>query len=173
MDSLHAMGFYVSAALSVAGGLSVAFLTNRSRRALALAVAGVGVAGMYTSLAAAFAGLIALVSFAGCAALLAAPGYRIQETAASLRWRQIGAVAAAALFVALAYAAFRGHFAAGWTGYAPLTGDAALAGDGLGATQVGRLLFTHDALATDAVGALILAALVGATAIWRARERRP
>ena len=38
MDSLHAIGFYVSAALSVAGGLSVAFLADRSRRGLALAV---------------------------------------------------------------------------------------------------------------------------------------
>src|ERR1700730_3222494 len=102
MDSLHAMGFYVSAALSVAGGLSVAFLGNRSRRALALAIAGVGVAGMYTSLSAAFAGLIALVCFAGCAGLLAGPGYRILETTASVRWRQVGAVAAAGLFAALA-----------------------------------------------------------------------
>jgi NADH-quinone oxidoreductase subunit J len=172
MDSLHAMGFYVSAAMSVAGGLSVAFLSNRSRRALALAIAGVGVAGIYTSLSAAFAGLIALVSFAGCAALLAGPGYRVVETAVSVRWRQIGAVAAAVLFAALAYAAFHGRFAdAGWTGYAPLS---ASAGNGFGTTQgVGRLLFTHDALATEAVGALILAALVGATAAWRARERRP
>jgi NADH:ubiquinone oxidoreductase subunit 6 (subunit J) len=171
MDSLHAMGFYVSAALSVAGGLSVAFLTNRSRRALALAIAGVGVAGMYASLSAAVAGLIALVCFAGCAAALAGPGYRILETTASVRWRQVGAVAAAGLFAALAYAAFHGRFAdAGWTGYAPLS---ELVGDGVGATQVGWQLFTHEALATDAVGALILVALVGATAAWRTRDRRP
>jgi hypothetical protein len=38
---------------------------------------------------------------------------------------------------------------------------------------VGRLLFTHDALSADAVGALVLVALVGATAVWRGRERRP
>jgi hypothetical protein len=35
---------------------------------------------------------------------------------------------------------------------------------------VARLLFAHDALATDAVGALVLAALVGAAIAWR-RER--
>jgi NADH:ubiquinone oxidoreductase subunit 6 (subunit J) len=34
---------------------------------------------------------------------------------------------------------------------------------------VGRLLFAHDALATEAVGALIVVALVGATAAWRGR----
>jgi hypothetical protein len=38
---------------------------------------------------------------------------------------------------------------------------------------VGWQLFTHEALATDAVGALILVALVGATAAWRTRDRRP
>ena len=42
MDSIHAIGFYVSAALAVAGGLSVAFLSNRSRRGLSLAVAIAG-----------------------------------------------------------------------------------------------------------------------------------
>ena len=78
-----------------------------------------------------------------------------------------GAVGAAALFAVLAYAAFRGHFAAGWTGYAPLTADS-----GFGFTQVGRQLFTHDALSTDAVGALMLVMLVGAAAVWRGRERR-
>ncbi len=162
MDSLHAIGFYVSAAVSVAGGLSVAFLSDRSRRAAALGAAGVGVAGIYASLSAAFAGGIALVCFAGCAALLAGPGYRIVELEVSGRWRQIGAVAAAGLFLVLAYAAFRGHFA-----------NVTFAGGSMEAGSVGRLLFTHDALAADAVGVLVLVALVGATAAWRARERRP
>ncbi|HEV2033299.1 MAG TPA: NADH-quinone oxidoreductase subunit J [Candidatus Dormibacteraeota bacterium] len=161
MDSLHAIGFYVSAALSVAGGLSVAFLPDRSRRALALGASGIGVAGIYASLSAAFAGVIALVCFAGCAALLAGPGYRIVELHSSGRWRQAGALAAAALFALLAYSAFRGHFA-----------NATFLGGSIAAAPVGRLLFTHDALAAEAVGALILVALVGATAAWRARERK-
>jgi NADH:ubiquinone oxidoreductase subunit 6 (subunit J) len=172
MDSLHAIGFYMSAGLSVAGGLAVAFLQGRGRRALGLAVAGVGVAGIYTSLAAGFAGVVALVSFAGCAVLLAGPSYRVVEPAVSGRWRQIGALAAAVLFAALAWSAFRGSFTVPWTGYAPLS-PGSLAGDGFGATQVGRLLFTHDAMSADAIGALVLVALVGATAVWRGRERRP
>ena len=177
MDSLHAIGFYVSAALSVAGGLSVAFLPDRTRRALALAVAGIGVAGIYAALSAAFVGLLALVSFAGCAALLAGPGYRAIESAVGQRWRQVGAVAAAALFAILAYAAFRGRFANAWTGYVPLTEKTyqshMFGGDGFGAAQLGKQLFTRDALATEAIGTLVLVALVGATAAWRARERRP
>jgi NADH-quinone oxidoreductase subunit J len=167
MDSLHAIGFYMSAGLSVAGGLAVAFLQGRGRRGFALAVAGVGVAGIYTSLSAGLVGVVALISFAGCALLLAGPSYRVLEPAVSGRWRQIGALAAAALFVALAWAAFRGNFAA-VNGYA-----VGLGGDGFGATQVGRQLFTRDALSADAIGALVLVALVGATAVWRGRERRP
>lgn len=169
MDSLHAIGFYMSAGLSVAGGLAVAFLPSRGRRAVALAVAGVGVAGLYTSLSAGFAGVVALISFAGCALLLAGPSYRAIQPAVSGRWRQIGAVASAALFAALAWSAFRGNFAATFTGYSPIT----LGGDGLATTQVGRQLFTHNAVSTVAVGALVLVALVGATAVWRGRERRP
>src|SRR6202521_5389177 len=118
MDSLHAIGLYVSAGVSVAGGLAVAFLPGRGRRAVALAVAGVGVAGIYTSLSAGFAAIVALVSFAGCAVLLGEPAYRAIEPAVSVRWRQVGAIAAAGLFAILAWSAFRGNFAAPWTGYA-------------------------------------------------------
>src|SRR2546426_11581631 len=93
MDSLHAIGFYVSAALSVAGGLSVAFLADRSRRGLALAVVAIGVAGIYLSLSAGFAAIVALVCFGGCAVLLAGSTYRAVEpaTGGALRPRGGGA----------------------------------------------------------------------------------
>jgi NADH:ubiquinone oxidoreductase subunit 6 (subunit J) len=156
MDSLHTIGFYVSAALAVIGGLLVAFLSNRLRRAGALAVAGLGVAGIYLSLSAGVAALAALVCFGGSALLLARRDYRTIEAAVSSRWRQAGAVGAAALFAILAYSAFRGSFAH------------SVSMDG---TPVGALLFTHDAPATLAVGGLVLVGLVGATAAWRARDR--
>ena len=38
MDSLHTIGFYVSAAISIGGGLLVAFLPGRGSRGVALAV---------------------------------------------------------------------------------------------------------------------------------------
>ena len=57
MDSLHAIGFYVSAAISVGGGLALAFLPGRGSRGVALAAAGLGIAGLYLSLSAGFAGL--------------------------------------------------------------------------------------------------------------------
>jgi NADH:ubiquinone oxidoreductase subunit 6 (subunit J) len=160
MDSLHAIGFYVSAAVSVAGGLSIAFLPDRSRRGLFLAVVAIGVAGIDLSLSAGFAAIVALVCYGGCALLLAGSTYRGFEPPVGDRWRQVGAVGAAALVVVLAYAAFRGEFA-----------HATYFGGSFGIAAMGRLLFAHDALATEAIAALTLVALVGANAARRARDR--
>jgi NADH:ubiquinone oxidoreductase subunit 6 (subunit J) len=160
MDSLHAIGFYVSAALSVAGGLSVAFLTDRSRRGLSFAVVAIGVAGIYLSLSAGFAAIVALACYGGCALLLAGSTYRGIETAVNNRWRQVGAVAAAGLMAVLAYAAFRGHFF-----------REVFFGGPIGTAALGRRFFDHDGLATVAVASVVLVALVGATVAWRARER--
>ena len=160
MDSLHAIGFYVSAAVSLGGGLLVAFLPGRGSRGLAVAIAGAGIVGLYASLSAGFAGLVALVCYAGCALLLAAPQYRVIDTVVGGLWRQAGALAAGGLFAILAYAAWRGDFAHA----TPFNFGA------IGSAAVGRLLFAHDALATEAVGALVLVALVGATAVWRGRD---
>jgi NADH:ubiquinone oxidoreductase subunit 6 (subunit J) len=160
MDSPHAIGFYASSALALGAGLLVALLEDRARRALALAASGLGVAGVYTSLSAGFAAVLVLVSFAGCAVLVGRPDYRAFEEATEAAWRQLTAVAAALLFAGLAYAAYRGSFA-----------QVTFNGGPFGAAAVGRLLLTHDALATEAVGALVLAALAGLTAAWRLRER--
>ena len=170
MDSLHAIGFYVSAAISVGGGLAVAFLPGRGSRGAALAVVGLGIAGLYVSLYAGFTALVALVCYAGCALLVATPQYRAVETVVAgepggLRadhlWRQAGALGASGLFAVLAYAAWRGGFAHQTFFYL----------GGLNTASLGRLLFGHDAMSTVAVGAMILVALVGATAAWRVRER--
>ena len=60
MDSLHAIGFYVSSGVSLAGALGVALLPLRDQRGVALGVAGIGLAGLYLSLSAGFAALVAL-----------------------------------------------------------------------------------------------------------------
>jgi len=159
MDSLHAIGFYVSAALAGVGGLGLAFARRHQRRALALALVGLGTAGAYLSLSAGFAAVIALLCYAACAMLIARPDYRTVEQAVSAVWRQVGAIGAALLFVALAYAAFRGDFV-----------HATFYGGPFGSLSLARLMFAHDALATEAVAGLVLVSLVGAAAAWR-RER--
>ena len=159
MDSLHAIGFYVSAALAGVGGILLAFLHGHWHRGLALGAFGLGVAGIYMSLSAGFAAIVVLVCYIGCALLVARPDYRTVEQAARGLWRQIGAVGAALLVVALAYAAFRGRFA-----------HATFYGGPFNSVSVARLLFAHDALATEAVAGVALIAMVGAAIAWR-RER--
>jgi NADH:ubiquinone oxidoreductase subunit 6 (subunit J) len=160
MDSLHAIGFYVSSGVSVIGGLGVALLGGRGLRGVFLAVCGAGLAGIYISLGAGFAAIVALVCYLGCAALVAGPRYRRVETVVGPMWRQLGAIGAGALLLVLGFAAYRGSFV-----------SAKLTGDGFGIADVGRLLFARDALATDAVAALVLVSLIGAAAVWRVRER--
>lgn len=158
MDSLHTIGFYVSSALSITGALLVALLPGRGARGAALGLTGVGLAGIYLFLSAGFAALAALLCYAGCAWLVAGPQYRAIEYAVRPPWRQLAAIAAAGMLAALAYSAFSGDFV-----------HAKFYGGWFGSAVVGRLLFVHDALATEAVGALIVVALVGATAVWRSR----
>lgn len=160
MDSPHAIGFYASSLLALGGGVAVVLAPGRGQRSLALLIAGVGVAGVDLSLSAGFTALVVLLSFAGSALLLARPDYRAVTGTTRAIWRQIGAISAAVLLAALVYAAFRGAFA-----------HVTFNGGFFGSAAVGRLLFAHDALATEAVGALVLAALVGLTLAWRAVER--
>jgi NADH:ubiquinone oxidoreductase subunit 6 (subunit J) len=160
MDSLHAIGFYASSGVSLAGGLGVALLPRRDWRGLALAVSGVGLAGVYLSLSAGFAGAVALICYLGCAVIVAAPAYRVLEPAVQSVWRQLGALGAAGLLAVLAYSAFKSDFVA-----------ARFYGGAFDTAAVGRLLFEHDALGVEAVAALTLAAAAGGAAVWRLRDR--
>src|SRR5260370_15178730 len=95
MDSLHAIGFYVSAALAGVGGLGLAFARHHERRGLALGLVGLGVAGAYASLSAGFAAVIAILCYAGCAVLIATADYREGEQTAGPRLAPLGALAGA------------------------------------------------------------------------------
>jgi len=111
MDSLHAIGFYVSSGVLLAGALGVALLPGRGQRGATLGVAGLGLAGVFLFLSAGFAAGIAVLCYAGAAFLVAAPQYRSVENVASATWRQLAAIGAAGLLALLAYSAFRGDFA--------------------------------------------------------------
>jgi hypothetical protein len=160
MDSLHTIGFYAASAVALIGAVLVAVLPGRETRAAALLAAGVGVAGVEVSLSAASTAAVVLLSFAGCAALIARHDYRSFDFPTGILWRQLGAIGAALLLLALAYAAYRGNFA-----------HVSFNGGALGTAAIGRLLLAHDAAATDAVGVLVLIALATLTIAWRVRER--
>ena len=160
MDSLHAIGFYVSSGVSLAGGLGVALLPRRAQRGLAMGVVGAGLAGVYLTLSAGFAAGIALLCYLAIALLIAGQQYRAVESAIGPVGRQVGALGAAGLLAVLAFTAFHADFA-----------QAGFSGGLWGAAAVGRLLFAHDAIATEAVAVLILVALAGAATAWRIRDR--
>ena len=160
MDSLHAIGFYVSSGVLLLGGVGAALLPNRGQRGGALAITGVALAGLYAVLSAGFVAAVALVCYLAAAWIIAGPRYRTMETATSTAWRQAGAAGAAALLAVLAFAAFRGGFA-----------RADLAAGPFEARAVARLVLSHDALATEAIAALAAVAVMGGVAAWRSRER--
>ena len=156
MDSLHAIGFYVSAGISVAGALGVALLQSRASRGASMLVVGLGLTGTYLALSAGLAAAFALLCYAGAAVVVASASYRSINTVITPTWRQLGAVGAAGLLVLIAYAAFRSAYA-----------HASFYGGTFGTAGIGRLLFEHDALAVEAVIALVLVAIAGAAAAWR------
>ncbi len=160
MDSLHAIGFYVSSGVSLAGGLGVALLPRRDWRGGALALAGLGLAGIYLSLSAGFAAAVALVCLIGTALLVAGPAYRALEPVVHPAWRQAGAVGSAGVLAMLAYSAFKGDFV-----------HATFFGGAFNTASLARLLFTHDALGAEAVAAITVVAMAGAAAAWRMRAR--
>jgi len=105
MDSLHAIGFYVSAGISVAGALGVALLQSRASRGASMLVVGLGLTGTYLALSAGLAAAFALLCYAGAAVVVASASYRSINTVITPTWRQLGAVGAAGLLVLIAYAA--------------------------------------------------------------------
>jgi hypothetical protein len=157
LDVLTSVLFFALAAVSLIGALGVALLPAGGPRALAFLLVAVGAAGMYALLAAGFAALVALVVLVA-SGLLLAPLPRTGAEPAPTLAHQVAAIACAALFAVLAYAAYRGGLFAGT--YA--AGDFGL----FNAAAMGRLLLGRDALATDAAGALLLLALVTGGARW-------
>ena len=138
MDALHSTLFYVFAAVAVVGALLAALARSRGLGALGLGLVAVGVALELADLSAGFAGLIVFVLLLGADALaLAAPA---GTEAPFRRADNLGAVSAALLFAALAYASYRGLYHS--TRYPGGTFNAA---------ALGRLLAGRDALGLIAV----------------------
>ena len=158
MDVLTSVVFYALAAVSLIGAFGVALLPGGSLRAPAFLLAAVGAAGLYAVLAAGFAAAVALVVLVAAGLLLAPLPAAGAVAVPARRAQQVGALACAALFAVLAYAAYRGGFFHGT--YA--AGDFGL----FNAAAMGRLLLGRDALATEAAGALLLLALVTGGARW-------
>src|SRR5260370_24682821 len=110
MDSLHAIGFYVSSGVSLAGGLGVALLPSRGQRGVSVGLLGLGLAAIYLTLSAGLAAVVVVVCYLGCAAMFASPQYRRRDTVPGPAWRQVGAIAARAPLPPLPHSAVLGGF---------------------------------------------------------------
>jgi NADH:ubiquinone oxidoreductase subunit 6 (subunit J) len=160
VDVVLTIVFFLCAILAVAGAVGAAIGPAALWRLVGLLALAVGTAGVLASLSAGVAALIALVCLGASAVLLGsgdAAGTGAPRGEAALP-AQVGAVAAALLLALLLVVAFGGSFARG--SHAPGAFDA---------VALGRLFFGRDAVALEAVGATLTAALaVGALA----RSRR-
>jgi len=166
VDVLLAIAFYFCAGLTLLGALLSALLPGGSRwRAPALLALAAGGSGAIACLSAVFAALVTLVCLGGAAVLLSgrsviAAAWRERASPDAAWMAQVGGVVAAGLFVLLAYSAVRGDFVHG-----------SYPGGWFGAAALGRVLFTRDAIAVQAVAFTVLIGLSGLAGIgW---NRRP
>lgn len=180
MDLPLTIVFWICAAMAVVGALTSALVATSAPRLVGLVGVAAGTAGALAVLSAGFVGLVALVCLGASALLLALPapsatgrGGRPQPAAPAAARRQgrwpsalgldpsawVGGGAAALLLLAVGFVALRGGFAAG---------DGAPGA--FGAATVGRLLFGRDAVALEAVGALLMVALAVAAGAWSRRS---
>ena len=157
MDVVLTIVFFLCAILAVAGAVGAALGPAAQWRLVGLLALAVGVAGVLASFSAGFAALVALVCLGASAVLLGSTDASAPRAQGALA-AQVGGVAAALLLVILLVVALRGTFA----GFPH-------AGPAFDAVALGRAFFGRDALALEAVGATLTAALaVGALA----RSRR-
>ncbi len=161
-DTLPTIIFYACAALATAGGLAAA-LAPAGWRWTALPAVAVGAAGAVAALSAGFAAILVLVALGGAALALGPSAGELESRSEPVGrgWMvQLGAVGAALILLALAYAAGRGDFPAppGPDGF-------------FGLAAAGRVLFGREALATVAVAAMLMLGLAGGSWLLRRRVR--
>lgn len=161
MDALTSILYYACAAVAVAGALAAAVLPGAAARGYGLLAFAIGTAGLLATLSAGFAAVCALVAFGACALLLGARTLPLTREPRPGLAVQLGGVTAALLLAALLYTGWRADFA---TGSYP--------GGAFGSAALGRLFFGRDAVAVEAVGGLLLVALVVAGSALRSVGRR-
>lgn len=139
MDSLQSVLFYAFAAVALAGGLITAFATSRSRGAVGLALAALGTGAVLADLSAGFAAILVTLALLAAVALATSV-----PPAAPTPARNWAGVAAALLFAALAYAAYRGAFHSD-----------RYPGGSFNFSAMGRALLDHDAVGLIALAAAL------------------
>lgn len=158
LDALHFLIFLLSAALAAAAAFGMAAGLLPALNTLVRVAFAAGVAGMLIGLSAGFAGLVALFGI-GSALLVAR---RDAGAFGPSRGPAVVALVCAAITaLVLAYVGFRSDFH-----------DGAYPGGSIGGAALGRLLFERDALAFEALAAIVLLCAVEFTSVEVTRRRR-
>jgi len=161
LDTLHSGIFYAFAAVTVAGGLLTGLAGGRLRP-LGVALVAVGLAGLEADLDAGLVALVTLAALGTTALVLLRPG-GVRSDADQERGglvRQLGAALAGAVFLVLAYVAFKGGY---FAGHHP--------GGFVNSAALGRLLVGRDAIVVEAAAASLLVGVAALGLVPRTRTR--
>ena len=161
MDTLHSVVFYIFSAIAVAGALLAALARSRELGLGGLFLVAIGAAIVLADLSGGFAGLVVFILLFAAAALTSTVPLGAETP--FRRAENLGALAAALLFAALAYASYRG-----------LYHSAGYPGGTFNAAALGRLLIGRDGMAVIAGAAAVLIGLayLPSTSVRRPRGRR-
>lgn len=152
---LHSILLVIFGAAALAGAAITTWAASRPAAMAGMALLAAGSALVLADLSAGFAAVLVFVAVIAAAVLLPPPG----EADGEPRAFNLGALACALLFAALAYAAYRGVFH-----------SARYPGGQFNAGALGRLLLGRDPLALIAAGAAVLIGLgLAAPAVGRGR----
>ena len=196
-DLLTTLAFYVASAMAIASAVLVVVLKDLVRSVVALTVSFVSVAGIFFTLNAEFIGIVQILVYVGAIAILIAFAVmfiRDLSIAGALgRHAPVAAVVALVLFAGIVFVAYNTN----WTGidavqdadaraalvdeyYESESGAVSSAGTDAGQRRsgvlidssgpIGSLLVRNFLLPFEALGLLMVAAVIGALMVIRVRR---
>lgn len=177
-SAVSAVLFYLFAGMAGGGGLAVVFSRNIVRCAVALLFTLLGVAGLYFLLNAEFLAAVQLVVYVGGTLILIVFGVMLTarttvRTFEATRGEMILAGAMAAVLLATIVAALPIGAKSKLAGRAFPTGHPLPTGDAYPVALLGEKLLGDYLLPFELSSVLLLAAMIGAAYLARARPREP
>lgn len=172
---MEAFLFFVFAVFAVAGAVGMLVSRSPVASALWMVTTMLAIACLYLSLNAAFIGVVQVLVYAGAIMVLflfVIMLLNLEETPrlSAVTWSRAGAFVGAVGVLALLLTAVAGRVAPAATEAAGATGEPAAAPlDPVSVEQLGVALLTRHAFTLEIIGALLLAATIGAVLLAKKR----
>ncbi|WP_412068049.1 NADH-quinone oxidoreductase subunit J [Rubrivirga sp. IMCC43871] len=165
---MDAFLFFVFAVFAVAGAVGMLVSRSPVASALWMVTTMISIACLYLSLNAAFIGVVQVLVYAGAIMVLflfVIMLLNLEQTPrmSAITWSRAGAFVAAVGVLALLLTAVAGRVAP------PATEAAVVAPDPISVEQLGIALLTRHAFTLEIIGALLLAATIGAVLLAKKR----